>query len=89
VNEVAHIASLSWGDGALYKFQADNFTEKRESSLLDLDSSRATKTLGWNPIWTQEEAIVSTISWWKKVLIQDVDAKKAIDSDIEKIDLLS
>lgn len=39
-----------------------------ESQLLDLDSSRARKELGWNPAWNQEDAIKATMHWWKTYL---------------------
>jgi CDP-glucose 4,6-dehydratase len=85
VKEVARIASQSWGHGASYKFNDVNPMENRESSLLDLNSSRAAAALGWSPLWTQEDAIVSTITWWKKVLLQRISAKEAVDFDLEKM----
>jgi CDP-glucose 4,6-dehydratase len=88
VQEVAQIAAHHWGDGATYKFNEGNLVENRESGLLDLDSNRAATTLGWKPLWNQEDAVVSTVTWWKKVLLQKIDAKEAVDFDLEKLRLL-
>jgi hypothetical protein len=38
-----------------------------------LDSSLAEQSLGWKPVWTQEEAIVQTTNWWKSTLIHKHD----------------
>lgn len=40
---------------------------KHESTFLNLDSSKAKKTLSWNSKWNQKEAINRTIDWWYKV----------------------
>lgn len=57
---------------------------KHESKFLDLDSSLALQQLGWCPTWSQEEAIRSTIEWWQKVLVKNVDPLKLCLEDIEK-----
>ena len=57
---------------------------KHESKFLDLDSSLAREQLSWYPTWSQEEAITSTIDWWQKVLVENVDPHKLCLEDIEK-----
>ena len=41
-------------------------------------------TLNWAPRWTQEEATIFTINWWKKVLLEKIDPLEACLSDIER-----
>ena len=53
-----------------------------ESGLLDLDSSLARTKLGWEPKWSQEEAIHLTFSWWKDVLSGVKSAAEACNQDI-------
>ena len=55
----------------------------RKGMSLELDSSLAIATLNWKPRWTQEEAIVNTINWWKKVLIEKASPIEVCMRDIE------
>jgi CDP-glucose 4,6-dehydratase len=55
-----------------------------ESKLLDLDSNLAREELGWEPVWSQESAITSTIKWWKKVLEKNCTPTAAMENDIRK-----
>jgi len=57
---------------------------KFESDLLGIDSSLSQRELGWHAIWSQEDAIKSTIEWWVKVLIEKVDPLTLCLEDIEK-----
>ena len=54
-----------------------------ESQRLDLDSTRATNLLGWEPRWNQEEAIVKTIEWWNKVIFEKSGSIEMCQSDIQ------
>jgi CDP-glucose 4,6-dehydratase len=58
--------------------------QKYESKFLDLDSSLAREKLGWYPTWSQEEAITSTLKWWQKVIVKNVDPFELCLEDIEK-----
>lgn len=39
-----------------------------ESKLLELDSTHATETLNWNPVYDQYSSIKKTIDWWESNL---------------------
>ena len=55
-----------------------------ESKDLQLDSSLASDLLNWRPIFTQQEAIVSTINWWKSLSLKKTPAADLIESDIRE-----
>jgi CDP-glucose 4,6-dehydratase len=56
-----------------------------ESGLLDLDSSLARTKLGWEPKWSQEEAIHLTFLWWKSTLRGTSSAAEACSRDIVEL----
>ena len=58
-------------------------TKHYESKLLDLDSSLAKNNLGWEPVWSQKSAIISTIKWWKEVLEDKSSPIQATQNDIQ------
>jgi CDP-glucose 4,6-dehydratase len=70
-------------------FQGKIFSESElkneglESQRLDLDSTRATNLLGWEPKWNQEEAIAKTIEWWNKVIFEKSGALEMCQNDIQ------
>ena len=86
VRRVAEIAKEVWGDKRI-EIKEQEKTYFYESENLSLDSTLAKNTLGWEPCWSQEEAIKDTVLWWKSVLMGKVhpieacmvDLKKAID----------
>ena len=59
--------------------------EDKESITLQLDSTLANSVLSWESTWNQKNAIVSTVQWWKKVLLEKVDPLVACQSDIETL----
>lgn len=54
-----------------------------EANFLDLDSTLAKDVLGWSNCWTQEEAVRSTVEWWKSVISGDLTANEAIEKEID------
>jgi CDP-glucose 4,6-dehydratase len=84
VSEVVKIASDIWGNNAKTVLDKDVF-ENRESLTLQLDSTLANSVLGWEPRWNQKNAIVSTVQWWKKVLLDNEDPLSVCQSDIEML----
>jgi CDP-glucose 4,6-dehydratase len=58
---------------------------QHESLFLDLDSAKAQEELGWRPTWSQKEAILETMDWWKRVLINGTDPREACLKDIRKM----
>jgi CDP-glucose 4,6-dehydratase len=81
VREFVQIAQKTWGYTTNIKFENSNLSN--ESVYLDIDPSLALATLNWKPRWTQEQAIVNTINWWKKVLIEKVSPIEVCMEDIE------
>jgi CDP-glucose 4,6-dehydratase len=65
VSEVLQVAST------VSKIEIDSSMEPSqfyEAMSLDLNSTKSKLKLGWNPVYTQEESVKSTILWWKAVL---------------------
>lgn len=56
---------------------------KIESKLLSLNSEQAMRDLSWSNSWSQEDAIRSSIEWWKNVLSGTHSAIEACTSDIK------
>jgi CDP-glucose 4,6-dehydratase len=81
VEEVVKIAANSWGDSAEFIFEQEMNSDK-ESVTLQLDSTLANKVLNWKPSWDQKASIISTMSWWKKVLLNEMNPSEACLSDI-------
>jgi len=82
VSEVVKIASDVWGTNAKTVFDKV-VIENKESLTLQLDSTLANSVLGWEPRWNQKNAIVSTVQWWKKALLDNEDPLSACQSDLE------
>jgi CDP-glucose 4,6-dehydratase len=82
VSEVARLASNHWPQ-IEYMFASElNDFELVESKSLELDSSSAKSTIGWEAFWSQERAIERTISWWRDVINHEVTPEEACLSDI-------
>jgi nucleoside-diphosphate-sugar epimerase len=73
-----------WGSNAKTVLDKE-VIENKESLTLQLDSSLANSILGWEPTWIQKDAIVSTVQWWKKVLLDKENPLSACQSDIETL----
>ena len=86
VAQVIEVATSAWGENEMQT----HFTKPRiedksqvESIELHLDSSLASTILGWKPYFTQEEAVVSTINWWKSLFLTAIPAPTLIRRDIQ------
>jgi len=54
---------------------------KHEAGLLMLDSTKAQKLLGWEPLWNIEETVFHTVEWYREFLENnDVITDQQIDS---------
>ena len=80
VKAVAEIAQKTWGEDS--KLEVIPSNASLEAATLQLDSNLAKKVLGWRPSWSQEEAVESTVGWWKKVLKEETSPIDACDSDL-------
>ncbi len=56
-----------------------------EAKTLDLNPQLAATTLNWHPLLTQEQSIVMTMTWWKKILNNLQSAENACQDDISSI----
>lgn len=83
VKEVIRIAKESWNGKSRFIFERG--TPGLESEYLSLDSSFSQHTLGWNPRWSQEDAIRSTIAWWLKVERNNYEPYSACKEDIDEL----
>jgi CDP-glucose 4,6-dehydratase len=82
VKEVATIASNAWGPGAKFAFDHNYTNSKLESAFLELDSSLAIRDLNWEPIWSQEEAIRLTVSWWRRLILEKHQINELMSEDL-------
>jgi CDP-glucose 4,6-dehydratase len=80
VSELVRIARQIWPEATNVEFETSS--NQTESETLNLNSEAAFKLLSWKPAWSQEDAIESTMRWWRKVLIDDVPPIDACKSDI-------
>lgn len=83
VKRVCEIAVQAWGDSAGIQLLDD--VNSLEATTLGLDASLARVELEWAPVWTQEEAVRSTIDWWKSTLHGSQTTMEACLADIEKL----
>jgi len=81
VKKVSEIAAETWGHTAGIHISEDS--SSLEAKALELDASLARAELEWSPSWTQEEAVRSTIHWWKKILIESKSPMQACLEDLE------
>jgi len=53
---------LQWGSG---RWQQEEGDHPHEATYLKLDCSKATRDLGWLPVWNPSEALAVTVKWHK------------------------
>jgi len=82
VSQVANIAINTWGDQNLRVIESEKVVSNYESLTLELDSSLAIRELNWSPVWTQEDAIRSTVLWWKSVHSNQTSPFEACSKEI-------
>jgi len=85
VSRVVELAAKHWPHRTIIEFEQNNTNPTLEATSLHLNSDFARKTLGWEPFWSQEAAVVSTMEWWDKVLNKAVSAQKACQEDIKLV----
>ena len=83
VREVVEIATEFWGSAAKVVFNQNS--NDLEAETLDLDSTLARKKLAWTPFWTQKNAIVDTVKWWKDVINKTTTAEQRCKIEIQKL----
>jgi nucleoside-diphosphate-sugar epimerase len=85
VKDVVEVAVASWN---AVKVSTSNVNlgeidnNAIESKELNLDSNLATQNIGWEPRFSQKEAIISTIKWWESLCLKQIPASVLIQIDI-------
>lgn len=84
VSEVVTSACKKW-DARVDDFVEfnDQPNNKIEARTLDLDSTKSRKILHWKSNWTQEEAVESTVSWWKNFKVLGHPPAELCDFEIK------
>lgn len=85
VSEVVKVAIKTWGRETNIDLDSAGPQNVIEAERLDLNADYSKSTLGWGPCWTQQEAVISTVQWWDKVLNQQMGPMDACLDDIKKI----
>ena len=85
VSEVAEVAVKTWGLSTNIELGSSVQNNAAEAVSLDLNPDYAKQSLGWEPCWSQEEAVISTVQWWNKVLTQRVKPVDACLDDLSQI----
>jgi CDP-glucose 4,6-dehydratase len=67
VDNVVSIANNTWGDSLLVHNPHDSKKNNYEAGELVIDASLSSKELNWRPRWSQEDAVKSTVNWWRQV----------------------
>jgi CDP-glucose 4,6-dehydratase len=85
VSEVVELAIKTWRLGTNIELGSSVEKNVAEAISLDLNPDYAKLSLGWEPCWSQEEAVVSTVQWWDKVLNQQIKPTEACLDDVRKL----
>ena len=85
VSEVVEVAVKTWGLSTNIELGSSVQNNAAEAVSLDLNPDYAKQSLGWEPFWSQEEAVISTVQWWNKVLNQRVKPVDACLDDLRQI----
>jgi CDP-glucose 4,6-dehydratase len=83
VQEVAELAQSTWGQQTKVEF-TESESAPYEAGLLELDATLAEKELGWMPLMSQKDSVISTVSWWKRKLNGEMSAEEACEGDLER-----
>lgn len=80
VRELAQRTIALWGGGRL---GVETASAPHESATLRLDSSKARSALGWQPRWSLDETLRSTVEWHKG-FASGRDARELMESQIAR-----
>jgi CDP-glucose 4,6-dehydratase len=84
VSQLIKEAMLVW-EKNIPEITHEKESKNLEAATLQLDSSLSKEILNWNPLWSQEQAIRDTFTWWSNVLHKDISAEEACLLDISKV----
>jgi CDP-glucose 4,6-dehydratase len=55
-----------------------------EAKFLNLDARKSQSQIGWGPLWSQNEALEATLSWWKDFLDNGSNPETLCKNDITR-----
>jgi len=73
VKELVNLIINRLGDGSWIDVSNQSSNILHESKLLELDSSKAMNSLGWNPVYSIENAVSETVDWYNAYNEHNVD----------------
>jgi len=83
VDNVIKIANNTWDNSLVVHKLDDSQNIRYEAAELAIDASLSSIELDWRPRWSQEEAVRSTINWWKQVSEGTMSAHQSCLLDIK------
>jgi CDP-glucose 4,6-dehydratase len=83
VLEVASIAVDAWNTDI--KINVNVEQGKLESNTLELSSTLAKEELNWENCWSQENAVISTVNWWKSIQEKTLSPIEACEVNLEEL----
>jgi CDP-glucose 4,6-dehydratase len=82
VDNVVKIANNAWGDSLLILNSDHSQKNNYEAGELAIDTSLSSKEFNWRPRWSQEDAVRSTINWWRQVSEGTLTPYQACEHDM-------
>lgn len=84
VRSVLEIALQTWPE--MFHFRIlESPHVKIESSLLNLNPSKAINQLNWRANWDQQKSIEASINWWKRILSSQSSVFEACQEEIQEL----
>ncbi len=83
VVDLVDMVISQWGSGDF--IQDTSGAPFHESKLLNLDSTKASRQLGWNPKWDWSEAVHHTITWYKEYQDSNGDSQHMFNTTLKQI----
>ena len=83
VNQLINEAMSVW-ESNTPEIRYETGNTNLEAVTLQLDSNLSKEILNWKPLWSQEQAIRDTFTWWSSVLHKDISAEEACLQDVSK-----
>lgn len=83
VLSLIEILAKIWNSDFNYKLLPETHEIEKEAKILQLNSSLATNKLGWDPVFSQIEAIERTGTWWEQIKQGDQTFHQTMSFDID------
>jgi len=81
VKEMVELAIKYWGEGNYYLPEIKN--QPHEAGLLKLDISKVVSEIGWNPKLNADQAVQTTIEWYKQFFADKSGIKAFTEKQIQ------